>query len=147
MKMPSTEIEKSNSLPKGVIFKNRYYARKLKVKGEKYTLPSLTQPAQALSLKSLLDRFARTGEIMSNGNEAYYGEDIPIGELQNMDKFERLDLLKNNREYIAQLQSELSSLNATAQSAGTEERGSKAAEGAKPTSAEEKTNQENNGSI
>jgi hypothetical protein len=127
-KKPSTGTEKYSNLRTNGIFRNRHNGRK-KQKGETFTLPSQTVPNQALSLKELLYKFSRGGEILSNGNEAYYGDDLPIDELSKMDKFERMEYQRELQGNILEMTQSLNALNAddpsgsgagTAPSSGTD---------------------------
>lgn len=81
-----------------------YFQRK-KIKGAVNTLPSLTMPDMALSMRQILERFAR-GQSIPQNNTAHYSEE-DLTEFEKMDKFEKMDAAAMIREDIKQMQQDL----------------------------------------
>lgn len=67
-------------------------------------LPSLTIPDQAMSVRTILDRYSR-GLPVTGFNPVYEGEDEYFPDLKTLDLSERQDLLDRTRSRIAELQS------------------------------------------
>lgn len=87
------------------------------VNGESFDLesePSLTIPDMALSVKEILERFSRGGQVQQLQPQYLEGEltDEQISrsiDLNSYDKMERLELLGRTRKYVDQVRQELQS--------------------------------------
>lgn len=83
--------------------------------GESFDLesePSLTIPDMALSVKDILERFSRGGQVQQLQPQYLEGEvtDEQIArsiDLNTFDKMERLELLGRTRKYVDQVRVEL----------------------------------------
>lgn len=67
--------------------------------GTIFKAPTLTLPNQAMTINEILNRFTRGQSFPSNQNPVYNDNEelIPF---QKMDKFEKLDAIKNLQSYI-----------------------------------------------
>lgn len=85
------------------------------VNGESFDLesePSITIPDMALSVKEILERFSRGGQVQQLQPQYLEGEltDDQIArsiDLNTFDKMERLELLGRTRKYVDQVRTEL----------------------------------------
>lgn len=73
--------------------------------GEFNRYPSLTQPDMTLSMREILERFSRGQGISVRQDHMYEEEDFT--ELEKLDKFERMDLKKQNAAYVEELRNEI----------------------------------------
>lgn len=70
------QLKPDEFVPNTVIW-NCMNAKKRKTKGKCFKLPSLTVPDQALTIKQMLERFAR-GLPISNGKTPLYGSETGV---------------------------------------------------------------------
>lgn len=83
-------------------FKTQWNAKEFPKDRETNDLPSLTLPDQTMSMRTILDRYARGLPIGGHKTPIYNGdEDLP--ELDHMDLAERQELLERNKERIQEL--------------------------------------------
>lgn len=73
--------------------------------GEVNTLPSMTQPNDVMSVKEVLDRFTR-GLPLNSGDIGYYDDPdgMDMSDFDMMDKFEKEDFIREQREFVNELQ-------------------------------------------
>jgi len=76
--------------------------------GETKQMPSKTLPNRSLSVKQILERYAKGLPITGNNNvPIYYGEDIQMPDLDKLDLSERHEILMQARERVKAIQAEL----------------------------------------
>lgn len=68
-------------------------------RGETFKEPSLTVPGQTLSLRDLLDRYVRGGEV-ATFNPVYTGEEEDYPDLERMSEMDRIDYANELKAYI-----------------------------------------------
>lgn len=73
--------------------------------GETNFGPSQTQPNDVMGVREILERFTR-GLPLNTGDVGYYDdpEDIDLSDFDAMDKFEKEMYIRENREYINDLE-------------------------------------------
>lgn len=81
---------------------------------QKFTQPSQTVPDQAMSIGEIMKRFV-SGLPVGGGRVPFYeeedGDDIEDTMPMGMDKIERIEWIRSNKNKIDQLKSELNSIN------------------------------------
>lgn len=86
---------------------------------------SLTQPGQVLSIRAIYDRFRRGQGVTTY--QAGYNSDVPPG-LENLNKLDRIDLMRQNSSNIAKIREVLSDQrNAAAQAKASQTQAATAA--------------------
>lgn len=70
--------------------------------------PSQTQPNDVMSIRTILDKFSR-GLPVSAGDIGYYDDpdDIDMSDFDAMDKFEKEMYIREQREYVKELESRM----------------------------------------
>lgn len=74
--------------------------------GEVNLEPSLTIPDDALSIKEILDRYARGLPLGGERVPVYNGEEL-IPDFDRMSTIDRMEWLQSNADYISSLKTEL----------------------------------------
>lgn len=87
---------------------NTYYNVSLD-KGEVNNKPSMTVPDQSMSLRELLDRFARGLPTGGQKTEIWHGEDEDMPDTSKMDLIDRMDLIEANKDFIQETKQKLQS--------------------------------------
>lgn len=89
-------------------FKTQYNAPTFVRHYEKNTGELLTQPDQALPMRTILEKYRRTGIVEGNKQMVYddngNGEEIYIPDLRKMDLSEIHEMVEENRKAIASMQ-------------------------------------------
>lgn len=83
-----TEIVQTEIQPKPTI-KTQYTARFFPIQAEIFTHPSKTIPDQSMSVREIMDRYARGLPLDGEKVPVYHGEDELIPDYDNMDLAER----------------------------------------------------------
>lgn len=73
-------------------------------KGEVNTLPSMTIPDQTMSIRTIVDRYAK-GLPVSAFTPIYEGEDFYMPDPKTLDLVDRADLLENVKQEVESLKS------------------------------------------
>lgn len=102
--------------------RNQYNNREFERDNEKFTLPSMTIPDQSMSIKEILERYAR-GLPMDGKVPIYEGEDGDGIDPRRLDLAEREHLKKVYTEELEEIKKqlgEITNLENTVSPAGTE---------------------------
>lgn len=88
-------------------FKTPWNASKFPHKGEVNTQPSKTVPDQTMSIKEIMERYARGLPIEAGKVPIYHGEEDEIPDLKRMDLSERADYLEAVKDHVKDLKTQL----------------------------------------
>lgn len=81
--------------------------------GQQFTLPSMTVPDQVMSLKEILDRFARGLPLDGEKLPVWDGEDDYFPDLSKMDLVDRQEYLEATRQEIDEIRARYAPANDT----------------------------------
>lgn len=88
-----------------IVTKRTYSPKESRV----FTLPHKTVPDQTMSLRTILDRYAKGLPISGNAKEPLYeGEDVDGVDLSRLDLAEREDYVNLKREELSSLKTRIS---------------------------------------
>lgn len=73
-------------------------------KGEVNTLPSMTIPDQTMSIRTIVDRYAR-GLPITSFTPVYEGDDFYMPDPKTLDLVDRAELLENAKQEVESLKS------------------------------------------
>lgn len=86
-------------------------------KGRIFEMESKTQPGQSLSIRQILDRFARGMPVVGNASTPVYNGDKQIPDLSKMDFAEREDYIIQHRAKVEAMKKDISEMQRAQQEA------------------------------
>lgn len=95
-------------------FKTAYTAKTFPKKRTMNNQPSLTVPDQTMSIKEIMNRFAKGLPIEGQKVPVYHGEEDYLPDYKSLDLTERQELLEHTKQTIKNLKSHLTTPSASA---------------------------------
>ena len=104
--MPKSAVNMNKSNLKRYIMKvkNSLNYEHTEQKGEVNTLPSMTIPDQTMSIRTIVDRYAK-GLPVTTFKPIYEGEDFYMPDPKTLDLVDRAELLENVKQEVESLKS------------------------------------------